>query len=574
MTQHTLSKEPFKEASRPFPPVWLALWAFALALGWLLPNHYAPWIAFYFDAWISYGLAVAAVVVLLRSRKRVDVHRLTLVFACVLLVPFSQYWLGLLPFSGQAWLGSAYLMGLLVVLIFGAYWESVSPGQAIDGLFIAISVAAIISVGLQLYQWLGLSVGGLDLWVVGLSGTRPFANFTQPNQLGTFLLWVLLACAWGVARGQIGLPVAVLMAMYLLFGVALTQSRTAFVAVFVLAGAVFLWRRLWPSKSVLWSITGLAIFYLVCAASIIPRLARALDVEGGLSMAARSGGELRFPAYGLFLDAALHKPIWGYGWAQTAQAQLAVAENHLRLDGFFAQAHNLFLDLIIWCGVPLGGLISLTLILWFIDKARRVASAQNAILVMFVGVVAWHAMLELPLHYAYMLLPTGLVMGVLNSRLEEPVVASWHRWTFAAILMVAVALLTVIARDYLRIEENFRVLRFERARIGVKPVEPPASVLILNQMDEFVRLGRTPATKNMTVGELDSMRKAAHSFPSQANLYTLATALALNQRTDEAQILVNKLARATTKVEADKMRSIWQRNAQTDTHIQAVSWPD
>ena len=152
--------------------------------------------------------------------------------------------------------------------------------------------------------------------------------------------------------------------------------------------------------------------------------------------------------------------------------------------------------------------------------------------------------------------------------------ASWHRWTFAAILMVAVAVLTVIARDYLRIEENFRVLRFERARIGVKPVEPPASVLILNQMDEFVRLGRTPATKNMTVGELDSMRKAAHSFPSQANLYTLATALALNQRTDEAQILVNKLARATTKVEADKMRSIWQRNAQTDTHIQAVSWPD
>jgi hypothetical protein len=573
MTPHTLSKELSKEMSRPFPPVWLALWALVLSLGWLLPNHYAPWIAFYFDAWISYGLAVAAVVVLLRSRKQVEVHRLTLVFASVLLVPFIHYWLGLLSFSGQAWLGSAYLMGLVVVLIVGAHWESVSPNQAIDGLFIAIGVAAIVSVGLQLYQWLGLSVGALDLWVVGLSGTRPFANFTQPNQLGTFLLWALLACAWGIVRGQIGLRVAVFMAMYLLFGVALTQSRTAFVAVFVLAGAVFLWRRLWPSKSVLWSVAGLAVFYLICA-SLIPMIARELDFDGGLSMAARSGGELRFPAYGLFLDAALHKPIWGYGWAQTAEAQLAVAENHLRLDGFFAQAHNLFLDLILWFGMPVGGLISLTLILWFIDKARRVASAQNAILVMFVGVVAWHAMLELPLHYAYMLFPTGLVMGVLNARLGEPVVTSLNRWTFAAIVMVAVALLTIIARDYLRIEEDFRVLRFERARIGAKPVEPPASVLILNQMDEFVRLGRTPATKNMTVGELDSMRKSAHSFPSQANLYTLATALALNQRTDEAQILVNKLARATTKVEVDKMQNNWQHNAQTDTQLQAVSWPD
>lgn len=573
MLLYTFSKEKFNKVNKPFPPVWLTLWALTLALGWLLPNHYAPWIAFYFDAWIAYGLAVAAVVILIRSRKPIAIHPLTLVFGCVLLIPFSQYWLGLLPFSGQAWLGSAYLIGFLVALGFGAHWESVSPGQVIDALFIAIGVAAIVSVGMQLYQWFGLSVGALDLWIVGMSGTRPSANFTQPNQLGTFLLWALLACAWGVIRKKIGLQVAVLMAMYLLFGVAMTQSRTAFVAIIALAGAVFFWRRLWRSKSALWSVAGLAIYYLICA-SIIPMISRALDFDGGLSMAARSGGELRFPAYRLFLDAALQKPIWGYGWAQTAEAQLAVAENHIRLDGFFAQAHNLFLDLILWCGIPLGGLISLILILWFIDKIRRVANAQNAILVMFVGVVAWHAMLELPLHYAYMLLPTGLIMGVLNARLGEPLKIFLHRWSFTLLLVAAAALLTAIARDYLRIEENFRVLRFERARIGSKPIEPPARALILNQMDQFVWLGRAPVTKHMTLAELESMRRSAHAVPSQANLYTLATALALNQRSNEAQRLVNKLARVTTKDEVNKMRSAWQRNALTDIQLQAVTWPD
>jgi hypothetical protein len=34
-------------------PVWLAVWTGTLVLGWLLPNHYRPWIAFHSDAWIA-----------------------------------------------------------------------------------------------------------------------------------------------------------------------------------------------------------------------------------------------------------------------------------------------------------------------------------------------------------------------------------------------------------------------------------------------------------------------------------------------------------------------------------------
>jgi hypothetical protein len=303
-------------------------------------------------------------------------------------------------------------------------------------------------------------------------------------------------------------------------------------------------------------------------------ISHALSLDAGLSMAARSGDELRLPAYRLFIDAALQAPVWGYGWAQTAIAQLAVAENHQKLGSIFMHAHNLFLDLILWCGVPLGGLLSFSLIGWFVHKIRRVASPQNAILVLFVAVVAWHAMLELPLHYAYMLLPTGLVMGVLNTRLAEPVVAHWRRWQFALVLLLAVALLAVLTRDYLRIEENFFVLRLERARIGNESKEPPASVLILNQMNEFIRLGRTPARAGMTKDELAWMSQAAHAFPSLANLFTLATALAWNQRTDEAQQLVNKLSHITTPDEYAQMRRIWQRSALTDPKLAAISWPD
>ena len=264
----------------------------------------------------------------------------------------------------------------------------------------------------------------------------------------------------------------------------------------------------------------------------------------------------------------------GYGWAQTAVAQLAVAQNHPSLGLVFMQAHNLFLDLVLWCGIPLGLLLSAVLIWWLVQKTRKVASAQDAILVLFVGVVGWHAMLELPLHYAYMLLPTGLVMGALNFRLAEPVVAHWRRWQFACVVLVAVTLLAVIARDYLRIEQNFFVLRFERARIGSKPPEPASSVLLLDHMNEFVRLGRTPARKNMTAQELDWIRKAAFAFPALANVLNLATALAWNGRTDEAQELVKKLQGIATPPQYDHMRGIWRNQARDDTALAAVSWAD
>jgi hypothetical protein len=48
-------------------PFWLANWAGTLALGWLLPNHYRPWIAFHSDIWIAAALLLAFVALIWRS---------------------------------------------------------------------------------------------------------------------------------------------------------------------------------------------------------------------------------------------------------------------------------------------------------------------------------------------------------------------------------------------------------------------------------------------------------------------------------------------------------------------------
>ena len=80
---------------KPFSSFWLAAWSLGLSFGWLLNNHYAPWISFHSDAWIAYWLALATGVVFLRSKKYVEFHRLAAVCALVVAVPFFQYWFDL-----------------------------------------------------------------------------------------------------------------------------------------------------------------------------------------------------------------------------------------------------------------------------------------------------------------------------------------------------------------------------------------------------------------------------------------------------------------------------------------------
>jgi O-antigen ligase len=554
-------------------PLWLPIWSLVLALGWLLPNHYVPWVAFHFDVWVACCLISAAAALVVSSRQSIRIHPLPLLCLLLLPIPFLQFWFGVLPFVGQAWLGVAFIFGFFLSLLVGVYWEDTTPGQAIDSLFLAIGIAGVASVGLQLYQWLGLSTGALDLWIMDSGNGRPFANFIQPNQLATFLLWSLLATTWGVVRGQIRPKIAIFQALFLLFGVALTGSRTAFVAIVGLLGATFLWRNIWKSKATIPTVLGLAVFYFICVFSL-PFIAKLFELAIPMGLVERPGASVRITVYQLFLDAAWQQPLWGYGWAQSALAQMAVAENHPPLASMFLQAHNLFLDLVIWCGIPLGLAISGALVWWFVDMVNKIDKPQDALLLMFVAVVGWHAMLELPLHYAYMLLPTGLVMGVLNARLATPVRYQLKRWHLGSLLLAAITLLAVITRDYVQIEENFRVLRFERGRIGTTPAQKPDAAVLLNQMDEFVKLGRTPAKKGMTAEELDWMQKAAFAYPGLGNLFTLTTALALNKKPEAARALIAKLERISTEDEYLSMQNTWKVQAESEPILARIDWPD
>lgn len=558
---------------QPMTSFWLVGWALALAVAWLLPNHYPPWSSFHMDAWLAVVLSLATAGVVVRSRGPVAWHGIALLVGVLVFIPGLQYGLGMVMLSGTAWVSTAYLIGFLLALLTGAQWESVSAGQLEDGLFLAIGVAALLSVGLQMHQWLSLDL--LDIWSMGDGYGRPFANFGQPNQLGTFLLWGLLATAWGLARQRIGVWTALFMSVYLLFGLALTQSRTAWVAVVMLIGASWFWRRLWSDRRWPWFAAGLGLYFVACVMTIgwlnqIFLLTLPQDVVDIV----RISTESRPAIWALFIDAALQRPWLGYGWDQVGLAQLAAAIDHPRLHVLFLHSHNLFLDLMLWLGIPAGLFVSGYLVRWLWLRLRAVRDAEAAVLLLFLLVVGNHAMLELPLHHAYFLLPVGLVMGALNVRLNVRPVLVAGRWSVVVVWFVSVALLALLIRDYSRVETSYQDLRFEWARIKTKVRGGPPEVLLLNQWREFIRLARFEPSSGMSAEELDWMRKVTSTYPSVGSFHKLAGALAMNRHPDEAQLWLKRMCKIVPESQCVAVKAAWANQSLQNPDFAAVPWPN
>jgi O-antigen ligase len=558
------------QSSPAITPFWLVFWACTLALGWLLPNHQRPWTTFHADAWVALSLSLVSAAVILRSRGPMVWHRLTVLVALLVFIPWIQYVVGMVPLVGNAWIGSAYLLGLLLALLTGALWESSSPGQLADGLFIAIGVGAVLSVGLQLQQWLGLE--GLELWTVGGGFDRPYANFAQPNQLATFLLWGVLAVAWGLIRERLGTWTALLIVLYLLFGLALTGTRTAWVAVTVLVGATWLWRGLWTNARLPWIATGLGIYFLVCVVGL--RWLHLGNFQAEMSDLTRMSGELRPLAWATFLDAIWQRPFFGYGWNQVVVAQLTVATEHPNLRGVFSSSHNLFLDLVLWCGIPLGLLISVCLLWWFWKRLRAVDSAENAVLLLFLLVVVNHAMLELPLQHAYFLLPAGMVMGALHARMDVRPLLQTGRWALVVLWLAATTLLSLIIRDYFRVEQSYQILRMEWESIKITmPVGPP-EVLLLTQWRDYIGYARFEPKTGLTEEELDRMRNVTTLFPNIITLHKLATSLALNQQPEEARLWLARMCKVVPDAQCHAAKKVWAKQSLRSPEIAAIPWPD
>lgn len=288
-------------------------------------------------------------------------------------------------------------------------------------LMTALLVAGLLSLVVGLVQVFRPELADGVLVSFPTIAGRAIGNMRQPNQLSTLLMWSIAAAVWlGVRERQpLALMAAVLAA--LVFGVALTASRTGMVGVALLALWGALDRRL--PKAVRWLLVAMLPLYALSWWGLEQWLsAHGVMFYGEDQVKKTLHGDpssSRGKIWANTWDMIRAHPWTGVGvgaynfiWSMTPFPGRPVA--------FYDHSHNIVLQLAVESGIPLAAVVlGCTLAaLWKARPALTVAdddAARSARAALFMLVmVGVHSLLEYPLWYVYFLLPAALLAGWLT----------------------------------------------------------------------------------------------------------------------------------------------------------------
>ncbi|WP_162143880.1 PglL family O-oligosaccharyltransferase [Acidovorax sp. JHL-9] len=465
---------------------------------------------------------------------------------------------GKLLFSGDALMAAFYIgLWLAAVVAGGLLATPAGRSDGVNALTVAWFFAALLSIGIGLVQW----TGALNLGIYGAElppGGRPFGNVAQPNHLCTLSFLGLCGLLWLHQHQKVSGAAFWLGAGFLLLGMVMTQSRTGWLQIGLLLG----WGLAMRARACLRITRGqLLLLGAAFAAGVLlwPAVGDALLLSTGRSIDDQMQAGARLPFWRSMLDAIGREPMWGYGWQQVGAAQQRVALDHPSVGAMFEHSHNLVLDLLLWNGVPIGGLIVAALAWWFIAHIRACRDARVVWLLAAVGGVFLHGMLEFPLEYAYFLIPVGLAMGAIDG--VSPLgFASFRvpRWVALSFTALLGAVFVGVTTDYLKAEENYRTLRMESARIGAEGIVTPAPELrLLTQLGAFLQFARTEATPGMAPEQVDWMRKVSERFGYPPVMFRYALAAGLNGQPEVAQQTLARLCRIHEPPRCTEAREGW-----------------
>lgn len=538
--------------------------AAALAAALLLPVGDAPWYSF----WREWTAFIAVTLVLLGALSRLrdasqpirvptlSLPGLALGLAAVCWLQFAA---GLLPYHSDALLGSIYLAAFAVLALAASSLPDEEKERMADRLAVAMVAAAAISVPLAVGQWLGWL--RLDMGM-RVAGGRPVAHMEQANLLCTLLIQGALGL-WRLAeRGRIGRSATALLIGPILFAMILTQSRVAWLVGLGLVAFAW-WRRdLVPASR--WRLLCGAAITVVAGAFILPWLDQVAGLPGA-ALSERFSEGRRPAAWLLFVEAGLARPWAGWGVMQNGTAQYALADAHPSLGYVFSSAHNVVLDLVIWFGIPVGLLAGLSLIWVVSSRIRQASSAYGLVTAVSAAALVLHALVELPLHYAYFLLPLGLYLGLTAPRGRPAargalLVSTEQKALISGCALLAALMLSLLGSEYIRITEFRPVFAMDKETRHPKLVAnlPLPDVVLLDQLRAFHAFAALPLERGTSAIDLGKAQVAMRRAPYSASIEHYALLAGIDGRRTETIDALRRVCKFATAKQCERIGIAWE----------------
>ena len=497
-------------------------------LSWLAYDHYRPWVNFHSEALAFGGLLLMVVSCVMKEKQRIAGPRLMVVILAVACIPWLQWMTGVNYFGGDALVASLYVLGLAMAIYVGYSAKLNAPTSSNSGsaFLHVLWIAAMVSAVIGLMQWLSVQ-NILQMYAVQTDpGDRAMGNLGQPNQLATLLLMGIASYALAYEKGLFGKTAFGVGIAFLSVVLLLTESRTGLIGI-VAMSALLAWKnwrnagRLPVRAIVLWGLS------CVSARAMVPHIHEFLLLGTGRGMALTEV-DTRWLMWQQIAYGIQQAPWFGYGWNHTPSAHAAAA---IAFPGSLTatNAHNVVLDLLAWNGIPVGLLLVGLCGYWFVSRLRRARQPDAIYALACLLPLGIHSLLEYPFAYSYFLVAGGLLVGWVEASIPRHIVVALNWRLSVGVLTLWAAAGIGIAYEYLPIEEDFRVVRFENLNIGTTPAgyDPP-KIYVLSQMGAMLRTSRMRPSPNMSKEALRELSEVANRFPYGALALRNAIALGLN----------------------------------------------
>ena len=524
--------------SRLFQPLLIISFLF-FCLSILNPVHTRPWPGFFSELFAFIGVILLLPIL---WQKKVVVPRISLPFLFIAFIPLVQYGFGQIFFYSNAILSFSYLFYFWLTLVIGfnltINQNKLNGGDSFNLYnFLAyfFIFCGLVSSVMMYFQWLGLAQA--SSFIMSYSGNRPYANMAQPNHLATFLYAGICSCWYLFEKYRINKIQLVISGGVLLFSVVLTQSRTAWLITVFISFFLFHYVRKkslrLSKKTILYSIV-----YFIFVSLVLPYLNSFLSHYFSINSThtvydRATTGFGRLNIWNQMYHAIVQSPWIGYGWNQTTAAQFNVVD---AISGreWATSAHKLFLDILVWCGIPLGLLIILFFTYFYFNLFKGISNIEGAFVFLIISSFIIHALLEYPLYYAYFLLPFGLMCGtlVINKQYKELIIKKIY---ILYIFVLSLLGLTFIASEYVKVEDNLFAGRLHAMGNLKSNVELPYRLYFFDNFNQRAHWIALYPKMKVDQRQIQNSQYMVKSYLKPYDLHKSAQLLAFNGYSAEAR---------------------------------------
>lgn len=482
-----------------------------LSLSFLTPTFTPPWNSFSmeFMATLFATYFIATEIFLEKKFGTNDClnHLLFAIFICTLTIFFSNS----SSIENNALFFSYTCTGFLVFFCASNIKDKENLKITIATILLGTSLASSI---IQIYQYI-YADDISSIWISSYPSIhgRPYGNFNQPNNAGTFNLIGLLSLIFLTDKLKISKKIyfSSIPLLIISIGITLAASKTTFLSILI----ILFFSILLKYKNAIATLT-LALLISLCINQSDWFTSRDY-ISHGITT-------LRYELWRDIIAAIKNSPALGFGANGTIRAFFEIADSSpTKWDAAISNSHNILLEILVWFGLIPGTVICICLIAFlgiFIFKNK------NDFFCFLSIPIAIHSLAEFPYIYANFLFLQMLTMGVCMNNNKKSIKTIYAKILF----LLTTTIFIFVFIDYTDIKEKYTDLRFYENRFNSSKKPIPLNSYLLdktsNQYNFFLK-------EEIANFEIDFLENLTRYSPTKKNFYLILSYHARQKNTED-----------------------------------------